>query len=261
MTRLIAIVVFMLCAAPAFAAEPAQKYLPATVQSLSNALFKIGVLRASDPLAVDEYVRIHHCGLYEQYGAEDVAWTRIREAQARELSLITPSFNEYVELEGSVKLANYDFAAGRFAFSDDTALRNMGLVKIADYAGGRYEPCVGRQYNVFVPRAHPMRLTARLSQPLTLSDIPLSRTEADRLIKSFNTRVIQIENEPTRRQVVMVMRLRLNGPDPLSGSVDPASLTVTGDLDEIQIFEDVTREKLLYSEKFIDRSAVKKKGQ
>ena len=71
---------------------PVTKYLPSNIVNVSNALFKIGMLRPSDTLAVDEYLRIHHCGLYEQYGSNDISWSRLREAQARDLALLQPLY-------------------------------------------------------------------------------------------------------------------------------------------------------------------------
>lgn len=254
MPRLLMLFAFVL----SFAATPAwaaQKYEAVTVQTLSQSLFKIGVLRASDPLAVDEYIRIHHCGLYEQYGPDDVAWTRIREAQARELGLSAASFNEYVEIEGSITLGNYDFATSRYEITPETALNNVGTVSVAEYENGSYEPCVGDQYKLFVPRAHPLRLSTRLSKPLTLTELQVTRAAAEEMIKIIGARM----DTRVRRTALLVMRVHLIGPDPLSGATDTSSLTVTGDLDEVLVYDGPDRKLLLFSKKFTD-PAVKKTG-
>ncbi|HEY8963226.1 MAG TPA: DUF4852 domain-containing protein [Alphaproteobacteria bacterium] len=223
-----------------------QKYTPVTLQTLSDALFKIGVLRYSDSLAVDEYIRIHHCGLYEQYGGDDIAWTRLREAQARELELMTPTFNDYVEIQGTIMLGAYDFASSRFEIDPESALKNTGIIDVVEYDGGSYEPCVGDQYKLFVPRAHPLHLTTRISNPLTLTSLPVNRQAGDQMVKIINSRV---QNRVTR-SALLVMRVHLLGPDPLSGSTEPSSLTVTGDLDEILVYDGPERNVLLYTEKF-----------
>src|SRR5690606_29524900 len=115
------------------------------------------------------------------------------------------------------------------------------------------EPCVGDQYKLFVPRAHPLRLSARLSKPLTLTELQVNRTAAEAMIKTINARA----DTRTRRTALLVMHVHLIGPDPLSGSTDTSSLTVTGDLDEILVYDGPERKILLFSKKFTDPAAKK----
>ena len=227
---------------------PVVKYTPATIENNSNALFKIGILRPSDPLAVDEYMRIHHCGLYEQYGNDDVAWARLRDAQARELSLSLPAFNENLEVEGSILLGTYDVATGRYAIARN-AFDNVGNVTLIQTSSGAYNTCASSDGKSFVPRAHPLRMSARLAKPFTMADFPAARSAAEEMIKIITARM---PDELTQRTALVVMRLHLKGPDPLSGATEPSTITVTADLDEIQIYDGPDRNLLLYSQKFTD---------
>jgi len=244
MFRLIACLVFIVgFSLPVRAAE----YAPVSLQNNSNALFKIGMLRPSDPLAVDEYLRIHHCGLYEQYGGDDVAWSRLRDAQAREITLALPGYNENLEVEGTISLGNYDVTTGRFAIGKKDVFNNTATVNLNAAIGGWYEPCSGRGARTFVPRAHPLRLSARLSQTFSMADIPVNRPVAEDMIKIINGR--KAEND-TQRLALVVMHLRLKGPDPLSGATEPSTMTVTADLDEVLVYDGPDRKLLLYKKSF-----------
>ncbi|MBU6235974.1 MAG: hypothetical protein KGQ41_09030, partial [Alphaproteobacteria bacterium] len=62
-------------------------YVEANLRNISDVLFTKGILRTDDPAAVEEHIRIHECGLYEEYINNDFAWSRLREAYGRNLAI------------------------------------------------------------------------------------------------------------------------------------------------------------------------------
>lgn len=229
--------------------EPAAPYSPAFEYSnISRALFKTGVLRANDPAAVEEYLRIAQCGLFEQYGTNDVVWSRIREAQAYDLGLNIPNFNERLEVVGNLELGNYDSLSGGFLIKDN-ALENLSIVSIYENTSGSLDECQGNQYRSFVPRVHPLRLRARLSQTFNLKTIPLSFERADALIRKI-AKDAENTNNPSSRPVTMVLRLTLGGQDPLSSTSNPTSINVAAELEELLIYEGPERKELLFRREF-----------
>lgn len=225
-------------------ARPAPVYAPAADYiNVSRALFAVGILRPDDPAAIEEYLRINHCGLFEQYGNNDVAWSRIREAQAQDLPLDVPSFDNKLEVVGFLTLGTYDPLVSGFKIQNNI-LENLTYVNIVEETGGSVDACKGQDYRTFVPRVHPLRLRARLIDPFNLQHIPIAQDDAQALLQDMSTRPIrQLQDE--RRRVTMVLRLKLGSLDPLNSSAGSGTTNVTAELDELLIYDGPERKKLL----------------
>lgn len=215
--------------------------------AISDTLFKTGILSTDDPAAIEEYIRIHHCGIYEQYSRDDFAWARIRETQARDLELKMPTMPEGLEISSGLRLTQYDLGNNEFMIATEEQMNNMGLVTIFNDPSGSFTPCMGNAYNSFVPRMHPLTLVVKVDKPISLTGVPMTRAAGDELISLMNKRR---GNEAQKRQVTMVLRLRVTGIDPLSGSTDKLRRTVLGTLDELRIYESPERKILLYKRDF-----------
>jgi len=251
----------LVAALQAYAADEAPRNITYSdgdqLQAISDALFKKGILSTDDPAAIEEYIRIHHCGVYEQYSRDDFAWARIRETQARDLELKMPSFPDGLEVSSGLRLTQYDLGNNEFMITPENQMDNMGLVTIFNDPSGSFSPCAGNKYNSFVPRMHPLTLVVKLDKPVNLAGIPMTRTVADELIGVMNKRK---GNENEKRQVTLVMRLRINGLDPLSGSTDKLRRTVLGTLDEMLVYEGPDRKILLWKKDLKDPADGKNKN-
>lgn len=211
--------------------------------SLSDALFKKGILSTDDPAAVEEYIRIHHCGLYEQYAMDDFAWNRIRETEARDLELKLPDLPEGLEVSSGLRLTQYDMGVNQFLIASDQQMDNTGMLTLFNDSSGSFTPCMGSGYSAFVPRMHPLALVMKLDKPVVFTGVPMSRAKADELITTMNKRRGPDEE---RREVTLVLRVRITGLDPLAGVTDKLRRTVLGHLDEILIYDGPDRQNLLF---------------
>lgn len=243
----LALLVFSFSASAAETNTDSLRYVDATLPNISDMLFKKGILKTDDPAALEEYIRIHHCGIYEQYERDDFAWTRIRESQARELQVKMPSMPEGLDVANVIVLDQYDLTNNQFMIVPENRLDNMGLITLWDEHTGSMAPCPGQQYNSFVPRVHPLSLTVKLDTPLTLAGVPMSRNAADALLDEMNKRT---GSDTNKRKALMVLRIRVTGVDPLSVSTDPMRRTVLGQIDELRIYEGPARKNLLFKKNY-----------
>lgn len=231
-------------------AQATSSYAPASDYiNISKALFKTGVLRANDPAAIDEYLRISQCGLFEQYGNNDIAWTRIRESQANDIASQIPTFNEKIEVIGYVTLGQYDAINGGFIPSPKDAFENLSFVNIVEIQSGSLDVCAGNKYWPFVPRVHPLRLRARLQDPFDLRLIPIDQDKADTLLRDLASRPLRYIGDQ-QRDATLVMRLTLGSADPLSSAASGNSTNIVATLDELLIYDGPERNKLLYRKDF-----------
>ncbi|NBX66894.1 MAG: DUF4852 domain-containing protein [Proteobacteria bacterium] len=232
---------------PASATEEAGtnvKYAPVSLESLSDVLFRKGILKTDDSAAVEEYIRIHECGLYEKYISDDFAWNRIREAYARELQVSLPTLPDGLEITSAISLDQYNMGTNEF----DVALKNQmdrtGIISVLESEGGSLAPCRSEDRVNFVPRVHPLSVNVKLDVPVTFKTLPMSRAEADRLVAKMKDR--PYENEEDRRAVTLVMRVRLTSVDPLSSVTDPMRRTVLGLLDDFRVYDGPDKKQLLF---------------
>lgn len=231
-------------------AETAQKveYVPVTVQSVSSALFRAGVLRTDDPAAVEEYIRIHTCGIYEKYVPNDFTWTRIREAQGREIEINLQSMPNAFEVVSTVPLGEYDMTNNAFRVIQEAQATSVGILTVLELDDGSYFPCQGEGFDPFVPRVHPLKLDVKLDTKISVTEIPISKEKADQFLNLIKTRKARTEQQ--KRYAMMAMRVRLLGADPLSSVTNSSARTVLGVLDEVRVYEGPERKLLMYQKDY-----------
>lgn len=250
MMRCFALCIVFLLGFGAHAAESEDKirYVPVSIANVSDLLFKKEILRAEDPAAVEEYIRIHHCGLYEQYGSDDFAWSRIREAQARDLKLRHMDFPEGLEIASAIRMDQYDLNKNEFRLHSESQMNNTGYITALKQEGGSFSPCKDEKSASFVPRVHPLDLIVKLDKPFTLTGIPMAHATADHLIGVINKRDELIES--IKRGATLVLRMRIIGIDPLSSVTDPLRRTVLGEITSVRVYDGPERKVLLYKKEF-----------
>ncbi len=246
MKRLLPFLAAVLLCAPAHAQDPdanSLSYVQASIENVSDALFKKGILKTTDPAAIEEYVRIHQCGIYEQYQRDDFSWGRIREAQARDLESRLNALPDGLEVTNIIRITQYDMNTNQFMLDPKSVLNNVGFLTVFHEPSGYIKSC---DYP-FVPRVHPLSLIMKIDTPVTLTGIPMSQQDATNLLNEINLRRGPDEE---RRNVMLVFRVRLTGIDPLTASTDLMHRTVLGELDDIRVYEGANRKTLLFRKVF-----------
>lgn len=219
-------------------------YAPSNLENVSNVLFRKGILRADDPAAVEEYIRIHECGLYEQYGRNDFSWSRIREAQSRDLEVHFKNLPEGLEISSTISVEPFDMTNNEFPIIAHDRLSNSGLITVFREQTGSIRPCKSDRYNAFVPRVHPLEVIAKIDQPITIATIPMKRADADALVNIMNARTNVGSTD--RRKVQLVLRIRVTGSDPLSNAGSVLKRNVLATIDDLRIYEGPERKMLLF---------------
>jgi hypothetical protein len=242
--------VFILILAAAFFSQSfAQEtlkveYVEPTVTNVSNVLFRKGVLKTDDPAAMEEYIRLHECGLYEQYANDDFAWARIRDAYARDLGVRLNSLPDGLEIVSALPLGQYDLEKFEFPIDPAAQMDQTGFINAFISKSGSLDACSAREVAAFVPRVHPLDLTIKMDKPLTLKAISMDQAAADAFILSINKRIVAQESQ--RRQATLVLRVRLTNADPLTTGTDPLRRTVLGLIDDLRVYDGPNRDVLLY---------------
>lgn len=220
------------------------KYAPVSIESISDVLFRKGILKTDDSAAVEEYIRIHACGLYEKYISNDFDWNRIREAYARELQVSLPSLPDGLEVTSRIELGQYNMGASEFDIAPESQMDRTGIISVLASEGGVLSTCGEIERSSLVPRVHPLSMDVKLDVPITFKSMPLSRVEADKLVAKMNARPYATDAD--KRSVTLVMRMRLTSVDPLSSVTDPLRRTVLGLLDDFRVYDGPDKKNLLF---------------
>lgn len=243
--RLFCLSLTFLAVFPAFAADEKAPvtYADAEINNVSELLFAKGILKTSDPAAIEEYIRIHHCGIYEQYSRDDFSWARIREAQARTLELALPDLPQGIRVVSSLALDQYDMTTNSFLIKPAQQMDAAGSILAMRLEMGNINPCPDIQFSSFVPRVHPLSLMVKLEKPVTLKGLSMKRDTADALIAAMN------KSGNLKRNVVLTMDIRITGVDPLA-MTDPLRRSVLGKLDYIRVYDGLDRKNLIFKKDF-----------
>lgn len=244
--RLLCLSLSFLTVFPAFAAEEKEgkiDYAEANIQNVSDVLFGKNILKTSDPAAVEEYIRIHHCGLYEQYSRDDFAWARIRDAQARTLEIMMPQLPQGLRIISGLRLNQYDLVTNSFLIKQEEQMDNAGTLLVMRQEMGNITSCPEAQFSSFVPRMHPLSLYVKLDKPLTLKGLNMSRGTADALIVDMN------KKGNVKREVTMTIDISIAGVDPLA-MTDPLRRSVLGTVDYIRVYDGPDRKNLIFKKDF-----------
>ncbi len=229
------------------ASTAGMEYAPLGVASLSDVLFRKGVLKTDDSIALEEYVRIHNCGVYEQYGKDEFAWARIRESMGRDLDIRLQDFPEGLEIQNTIYLQQYDLTTNQFPVEAISRIKDTRRLMLIE-TNGSILPCGSSKFQRFYPRVHPTRAILRVDQAINLVTIPVNRKIADRVIAEMNDRTNIMEEE--RRSVLAVMRVRVTGVDPLAVASIPTERTLVGQIDELLVYEGPARKILIFKKDY-----------
>lgn len=224
-------------------AQKSVVYVPNTFANISNILLATGVLDIDDPVTMDEYVRIHQCGLFEQYGADDFAWARIREAQRRELKDRLDTLPTGLEISSGLMIDQYDFTNGAFRIKAGDVIKNVGVLEGFSTLGVNLIKCEKSNTISFDPYKHPLNVSIRIQEPINLYQIPVERQAADKLIDYMK--------KTEKRVVSMVVRVRIISADPdVTNNTSSSRKHVLGNLHDIRFYEGPERKLLLHTKTF-----------
>lgn len=253
MKRLLLLVFIILSAsyADVEAQETRQKellglhYIPASYQSLSQATWRFGLHNLSDYNAIDEYMKVVNCPLYQDYFDNDFLWQRIREGIKRDIRYYGLQFPDRFEMVGGIELGRYDFRESAFVVPDQYKLSRAGHLEIPtrDYQSNK---CITNARSYYFPTA--MRLS--VDNPFNLSHIPVAPDDARDLIKRLSK--YKYRSVESTRMAVMRIRVRITGIKEYQADGVQPSITFRGQLDDVAVFEDPAMSKLIWQKTFKD---------
>jgi hypothetical protein len=224
-------------------------YVRGTPANLSKLYWNLGVFDSGDDRAVDNFMLINECDIYQNNVNNDFEWKKIRESAKKFLNSNREKFSTQFEFVLPVELGTYDEVRKGFPIMDVYAYNNVRRFEIWGNSLDR-ELC-GRIGEV---KDYPRNLMLIMEQAFTYNFVPVDEHVAQAFLVRKQKEVLDIDTDVRQQRYkrVAYVRLRVNFHEYL-GSIRGRNGSILaileGKLDGIDLFEDANSVLLLSSSK------------
>lgn len=227
--------------------EHKDAYVQPTLENISRLYWKKNALDIENNTAIDNFLLINECDIYEKFYNDDFEWIRVREAARDLIKEGREKFSHKFKVVVPVDLGRYDETRKGFPLINKTAFNGLRRVEIGGNA--TRENICG---NDGVIENYPRNLILILNKPFTFDFIALDEHVAQALIVRHKYQEIdrprELQNKEFNRLAYARMRITFSEFQGEAKGRDNAQLGVMfGKLDGIDIFEDPLEKRLLAS--------------
>lgn len=223
-------------------------YIDPNMQNMSKLMWQMGVLDLSDNIAIDNYLMINECELFLRYYNNDIEWEKIREAAREMLNNTMQTFPTKFEILVPIKLDRYNPEKQYFELEETSKMVNVRRLDIR--MNQKREVCNERGREI---RGYPRSIILTLNRPFSFSRVPVGKALAELYIEEAR---IAYENVPLKLQPQLYertafMRAKVNitsFKEAIQGRQGEMQAVVIGQLEGVEIYADVHKEKLMYRE-------------
>lgn len=227
--------------------EYAGIYVEPSLQNISKLYWKKNVLKEENDVAVDNFLRINECGIYEKFYEDDFEWQRIREAARDMISDNKEDFPYKFKMLIPIDLGRYDMLRKGFPLINKTAFKDLRRIEIGGNSNAK--PICGEDGVIdFYPR----NLILILNKPFSYEFVELDEHVAQAYIvrQKYDPvkRPRELQNKHFDRLAFARIRITFSEYQGVTRGSDAFPLAVMfGKLDGIDIFEDPDEKRLLTS--------------
>ncbi len=244
MRFLFVIFCFFMMSVPIKAQDYASQYNEVTFNGFADLFWKYNVYDVNDGDAVDSYLKLTNCGLFQKYYEDDFLWQIITQGFKRDLSYFASSIpNKYV-VTAVMPIERYDFEKSAFIIDPRVALDNAGAIQIPFYQ--EIQRVCGSEF--VDAKYFPVKMKFVGDRKFSLKEIPMNSRDAnallDRIRKNYNK---QLESN---RVVYLRFLITISGVEDFEIDSKSPEIIFNGTLDELAFFEDPFMTKMIWNKQF-----------
>ncbi|MEM6811884.1 MAG: DUF4852 domain-containing protein [Pseudomonadota bacterium] len=223
----------------------AGQHLSSSVSNLSKLYWSKGMLDITNDKAIDNFLLINECGLYESYYKDDFEWARIREAARDMLKNTKDTFTSKYKFLVPIDLGKYDLDERGFPLINNTAFSELRRVEVG---GGENDKAIcGAKHEI---EGYPRNIVLILNKPFNLEFLPVDEHVAQAFL--IRRKYSKFETTSHARYVdferIAFARLRINITNfkGLARGKDHSTVAVMfGSVEGIDVFEDPYEKRLI----------------
>jgi hypothetical protein len=225
-----------------------------TPENLAKLYWRLGVFDSGDDRAVDNFMLITECDLYQANVNNDFEWKKVREAAKTSLEIRRKSFPTKFEFLIPVELGNYDPELGGFPLQDAYAYNNVQRLEVVGNSIQR-ELC-GTTGEI---KDYPRNLMLILEKPFTYNFAKVDEHVAQAYIVRKQKEVMKhdVDVRQKRYKRTAYVRLRVDFNEyqgTIRGRNGVLLAIMKADLKGIDLFEDGQEVLLMSSSDAVDVS-------
>jgi hypothetical protein len=158
-----------------FAKENLEKvsYMEPKIQNLSKLYWSLGMFNLEDPAAINNYLMINECQIYNDFYHNDFEWRKISEETRRYIKKNRPSFPRRFYFTRYIELGRYNFDTEAFFVVSDEVREGSRRYEMR-YATTLHEVC---GYSGAIP-GYPKNMNITLSRPFRMKYVPVPKGRA-----------------------------------------------------------------------------------
>jgi len=225
----------------------AVNYLSPNIGNLSRLYWKKGALELSNDLAIDNYLFINECQIYNKFYEDEFEWMRVRSAAREMLKDNKDGFAEHFKILIPLDLGRYDMKRKGFPLVNNTAFRDLRRVEVGG-ANTKQEIC-GNKFGIDL---YPRNIVLALNKPFNFQFLKLDEHIAQAFVIRRKYEKVEVPGtfafNKFERPVFARIRVKVNNYNGLTKNKKGQELAVMiGQIDGIDIFEDRGETRLLTS--------------
>ena len=226
-------------------AQDPEAYQPISYPALAKMVWRYQTYKTDNDNALDEFIRISNCNLYNKYFENDFLWGNIREGVRRDLDYYSYQLPNRFEIKTAIPLGRYNFDRAAYVVDDAFKMDNAGSIEIP--ISGEQAPC---GTSAIIPGM--MKFAA--DNKFALYEIPVPVNEAEQLLNKIKKYRYEGVFKGSDRTLAARFRISINGVRLLwnKEKSETHGVVFQGQLDEIAFFSDPEMTDLVWRKPFVE---------
>lgn len=222
------------------------QYVRISPQTLSQLYWKLQVFDSGDNRAIDNYMLINECQIYQDNVNNDFEWNKVREAAKTSIQKNKADFPTQFEFYVPVHLGRYDVNKKGFYLVDGTGYEKVRRMEVHSYI--RANEVCGHDGEI---KDYPKAVLFVLQRPLTYVFAEVDEHVAQAYILRKQKEVLDLPPDERQRRYerTAYLRMRVDAQEyqgNIKGKQNILAVLQT-ELHGIDLFEDANGERLLSS--------------
>lgn len=236
-------------------------YIPTRFQDLSKLYWATGKFDIADSRAVDDFLLINECELYDRFYTNEFEWSKIREATRDFITQNLVTFPTKFELMVPVYLGRYNIEKEEFEVDPQSMMTSTRRI---DVTVNR----ILKRCNMTVAKEienYPSNVVVYLNRPVAFVKLPVQRELANLYIEYFDRTYDEMPQELKRPDRARVAWLRLKVKmvqykETMLVEGRDLRAVIVAQLDGIEVYADPEKKQLLYSQDVRSKKIRRRKG-
>lgn len=233
-------------------------YEEASFKAISHLYWAVNLYDVEDDEAVEFYIRINECSIYQSFGGDEIEWQKVRDATRLFLSNNKQDFPTRFEFVIPLRLGDFDKIRSAFKVEQGYEIKSSRRFEFVA-SGMRNLPCF-RAWEI--PRIYPYKIVMEYSRPFSLEYIPATEEYAIDYIARISAYVKSRYKESLHRNPSILQKHRtaylfLKTKIFTHGKVfrfpgeTEKAIQLIGVLEGYDVYEDLSKTRLVFSENYV----------